>query len=123
MLRQLTALFMLLAFAASSFSKAVIIVDFYTNQDYIAKNLCENRGRPMLHCHGRCQLRKRLAHDANQDKDNPERKAENKQEVLFLSSSAQLTTSPFRICVTQPYRSVSEGSPVDRSLDIFHPPA
>ncbi len=29
---------------ASTFSKAVIVADFYANQDYIAKNLCENRG-------------------------------------------------------------------------------
>jgi hypothetical protein len=123
MLRQLTALFMLLAFAASTFSKAVIVVDFYANQDYIAKNLCENRGNPMLHCCGRCKLHKRLAREADQDKDNPERKAENKQEVLFPVDIAQLTSSPVRVCIVRPYGLIPVATPVDRSPDIFHPPA
>jgi hypothetical protein len=123
MFRQFTALFMLLAFAVSTFSKAVIVVDFYARQDYIAKNLCENRGKPMLHCCGRCQLRKRMAREANQDKDNPERKAENKQEALPLRDIAQFTASPARVCVVRPYRFLSAASAVDRSLDIFRPPA
>jgi hypothetical protein len=123
MLRQCTALFMLLAFAASSFSKAVIVVDFYAHRDYIARNLCENRDKPMLRCCGRCQLHKRLAREADQDKDNPERKAENKQEVLFPGDIAQLTTSPVRTCVLQCYAILPVASAIDRSLDIFHPPA
>ena len=114
---------MLLAFAASTFSKAVIVVDFYANQDYIAKNLCENRDKPMMHCHGRCQLRKRLNRDANQDKENPERKADNKQEILFCNDIAQLTAKPVRSCFFQPYRAIVSAQPIDRSQDIFHPPA
>ena len=123
MIRQLTALFMLLAFTASTFSKAVIVVDFYANQNYIANNLCENRGNPLLHCCGRCQLHKRLNREARQDNDNPERKADHKQEVLFPGDMAQFTTSPVRICAVQPYPSIPAGRPIHRSLDIFHPPA
>src|SRR5579872_6349912 len=83
MLRHCTAILLLLAFAASSFSKAVIVVNFYANQDYIAKNLCENRDKPMMHCCGRCQLRKRLNREADRDKNNAEQRTDNKQEVLY----------------------------------------
>ena len=123
MFRQCTALILLLAFAASTFSKAVIVVDFYANQDYIAKNLCENRDKPMMHCCGRCQLRKRLNREANQDKENPERKAENKQEILFLEDLTRIVTTPVRFCILQPYQSMPVLRPIDRTQDIFHPPA
>jgi hypothetical protein len=123
MLRQCTALLLLLAFLASSFSKAVIVADFYANQDYIAKNLCENKGNTKLHCCGRCMLRKRLAREADQDKDNPERKAENKQEILCLRDMGPFAAAPYRVCVIHPYQCIPVASAVDRSLDIFHPPA
>ena len=87
MLKQCTALFLLLAFMASSFSKAVIIADFYANQDQIARTSCENKGNPLMHCCGRCQLRKRLAREANQDQNNPERRVDNK-EVLFVEEAS-----------------------------------
>lgn len=123
MLRQCTGILLLLAFAASTFSKAVIVVDFYANQDYIAKNLCENRDRPMMHCCGRCQLRKRLNREADQDKNNPERRPENKQEVLFLDETAGMPTAPVLCSITLPYSTFVDGQPVDRAAGIFHPPA
>jgi hypothetical protein len=123
MLRHCTAFLLLLAFAASTFSKAVVVVDFYANQDYIAKNLCENRDKPMLHCCGRCLLRKRLAREANQDKNNPERRSDNKQEVLFHKDQAGLNTTPIRCCSVLGYSTLPAGAPVDRTVDIFHPPA
>jgi hypothetical protein len=123
MLKQCTALVLLLAFAAMTFSKAVIVVNFYVNRDYIAKNLCENRDKPMLHCCGRCQLRKRLAKEDNQDKNNPDRKSENRNEVLFCQDVFQGVNAPFTgIGKSSYYTPVFEG-PVDRPSDFFHPPA
>ena len=122
MVRQCTALFLLLAFLASSFSKAVIVADFYANQESIAKNLCENRGNPNMHCCGRCQLRKRLAKDANGDQNNPERRADNK-ETLFVSDDSIGLSSPFVAGVTLPYGAFNGHDPVDRAAGIDHPPA
>jgi hypothetical protein len=123
MFRWCTAFILLLAFAASSFSKAVIVVDFYANQDYIAKNLCENRDKPMMHCCGRCQLRKRLNREADQDKNNPERRSENKQEVLFLDETADKLATPVVCSVLLPYSPFTDRGPVDQPAEIFHPPA
>ncbi len=93
MLRQCTAILLLLAFAASTFSKAVIVVDFYANQDYITKNLCENRDKPTMHCCGRCQLRKRFNREEDHDKNKPESRSENKKEVLFHDETASMPTA------------------------------
>lgn len=123
MLKQCTALVLLLATIATTFRKAVIVADFYANQDYIAKNLCENRDKPMMHCCGRCQLRKRLNREADQDKNNPEQRLENRQEVLFLDRSTTAAVVPTLSYVDVPYPSYFVGDPVDRASGIFHPPA
>jgi len=122
MLRQCTAFILLLAFMASSFSKAVIVADFYANQDYIAKNLCENRGNPGMHCCGRCLLRKRLNKDANQEQNNPERRVDNK-ETLFVEESLAKLDAPFLSETTLPYGTMIAGAPVDRFAAVDHPPA
>jgi hypothetical protein len=122
MLRQCTALFLLLAFLASSFSKAVIVADFYANQDSIAKNLCENKGNPKMHCCGRCVLRKRLAKDANQEQNNPERRLDNK-DILFVSNNTTGLNVPLLSETTLPYGALVAGLPADRYTIIDHPPA
>jgi hypothetical protein len=108
---------------ASTFNKAVIVVDFYANQDYIARNLCENRGKPLMHCCGRCLLRKRLNREADQDQNNPERRAEIKQEILFLDETAGMPAAPIRFSITLPFSPFLGGQPIDRAAGIFHPPA
>jgi len=123
MLRQCSALVLLVAFVASSFSKAVIVVDFYANRDYIAKTLCENRDKPMMHCCGRCQLRKRLQHNDNQDRNNPERRADNKQEVFFSDDSVSAPMVPELASSSLLFRPFLSASSMDRAVDIFHPPA
>ena len=122
MLRKCTAFFLLLAFAASTFSRAVIVVDFYANQDYIAKTLCENRDKPMAHCCGRCQLRKRLANQDKQDKNSPERETNNR-EVLFFHETSQAIALPVVSCTQLAYRPYASGRPVDQAVGVFHPPA
>lgn len=122
MLKQCSVTLLLLAFIATTFSRAVIVADFYANQDYIAKNLCENRGKPMMHCCGKCQLRKRLAHEDNQDKNNPERRMENRNEVLFVEEQSAFLSAPFRVAGILPYSLLPAETPVDRAAAIFHPP-
>jgi hypothetical protein len=123
MFRNCIALFLLLAFMASSFSKAVIVVDFYANQDYIAKYLCENRDNPIMHCGGTCKLRKRLVHEDNQDKNNPERRSDNKNEVVFLEDHTAGLIAPLLSCSTLSYPIFLGGAPIEQPADIFHPPA
>ena len=122
MVKQCSVFLLLLAFMATTFSRAVIVADFYANQDYIAKNLCENRDKPMMHCCGRCLLRKRLAHQDNQDKSNPERRAENRSEVLFSEEVSVFLAEPIREAHILSYALFSSKAPVDRAAAIFHPP-
>ena len=120
--KQCAAVFLLLALLMQTFSKAVIVVDFYANQETIARTLCENRDKPMMHCCGRCQLRKRLAQEDGKQKGNPERKSETRPQLLFTEWSTDIAlvqVLPPSITYT---RSVSDNNTLDQPSFCFHPP-
>lgn len=49
------------------FSKWLIVIDYTINKEAIAKNLCLNKNKPLLHCNGKCQLAKKIAAEENQN--------------------------------------------------------
>ena len=53
MLRRLLTYALLTSLLLQLFSREVIVMSFTLNRAYIAKNLCENRNRPELHCDGK----------------------------------------------------------------------
>ena len=69
-------------------SKVWIFVSFKINQDYIAKNLCENRAKPILKCNGKCQLMKKLKQaDKEEEKQTPQTIKEKVEELYCLNQS------------------------------------
>ena len=122
MFRQITAIFLLIAFAAQIFSKAVIVLDYYTNTVSYAKN-CENKIKPTLHCNGKCQMMKKLQEEEKKDQQNPERKIDNKNEVA--SSKSFFAKGVFREPITVHSYTVyfNTSFPIGTTADIFHPPA
>jgi hypothetical protein len=66
-----------------TFSRYIVFLGYQLNKEYIAKNLCENRNRPEMKCDGKCYLCKRLKKENKKDQDNPERRAENKLEIVI----------------------------------------
>ena len=74
-------------------SKVWIFVSFKINQDFIAKNLCENRAKPILKCNGKCQLMKKLKQaDKEEEKQTPQTIKE-KLEVLYCHNQANYNVS------------------------------
>ncbi len=59
-------------------SKLVIYLNFKINQEYISKELCENREVPEKNCNGKCYLSKQLQ---KQDKKEKKEKAPIKQRI------------------------------------------
>lgn len=121
--RQLTAFFLLAAFLAQTFSRTFVIADYYTNTAKYAAN-CENKARPKMHCNGKCQMMKKLKQEEKKDQENPERKSENKNEVLLSSKSffASLVIPALQLKPIKKYPGTFNAISTDRSLDIFHPP-
>ncbi len=120
--KQCIGCLLLVSVLLQTFSQAVICVDFYANQDYIAKTLCENRDKPMLHCCGRCQLRKRLHGEAEKDKDSPVRKADGLTATLFREDSAPLSITPPEKILASRALQFSDRAIIDQPSFCFHPP-
>lgn len=113
---------MLLAFAASTFSRVFVVADYYTNTSAYAKD-CINKAKPKLQCNGKCQMMKRLQQEDNKDQQNPDRKMENKGGVDISSKSffSAYLSNPYSIIDTF-YSIHQAGAPVEYSNTIFHPP-
>jgi len=48
----------------------VPLIEYYSNKEYIASVLCENRDKPALACNGKCYLEKQIKRANNQDNHN-----------------------------------------------------
>ena len=60
-MKKLVAIIALIGILLQTFNQVVIVAQYYAQKEYIAKNLCENRDKPMMHCDGKCCLKKKLA--------------------------------------------------------------
>jgi hypothetical protein len=60
MLKQSTVWLLILAVFTANCSRLLVYAGFNLNQNYIASKLCENRGKPWMHCNGKCYLIKKI---------------------------------------------------------------
>ena len=69
------------------------------------------------------RLNCKIEQEEKKDQENPERRAENKTDVLSSRSFYAVVTQPALYIVVTPYRQLhAEGEEKDRSFSIFHPP-
>lgn len=120
MLRQLTAIILLIAFTAHTLQRTVIVLDYYTNTESFAQR-CINKLRPSMNCNGKCLLMKKLKEEEKKDQQAPGSKLENKIDLIAG-----------RLLVIVPTISESEKQHTSNytgnllaghSTSIFHPPA
>ena len=115
---------LILLLITQMFSHWFVVMGFKLNQDYIAKNLCENRYRPRLNCNGNCVLMKKLK---QQEKEQPNVPTVLKTElpaILVSSKSFFPTIDNTTSFVLRSYLPLSNsGKPVDRTFAVFHPPS
>jgi hypothetical protein len=105
-----------------SFSTVGILIHYQLNKEFIAKNLCENRNKPQMHCNGKCHLAKQLKKAEAEESKNHSKRI-NTQEFfsLFSSRSASVILVPdtkgteMVFAYSNHYSSAYTGSP-------FHPP-
>lgn len=119
-MRHFIFILVLTAFTIQTFNKVVIVFNYYTHTAVFAKN-CENKAKPKLHCNGRCQMMKKLKQEENKDRQNPERRNDNKDEVLYFTKNRyDIQLSHIYVVITYP---VFDCPPTkDVSLIPFKPP-
>ena len=79
-------------FLLQSAEKFFIVVNYEMNKADITKKFCENKAKPMMHCNGKCHLKKQLQ---KQDKkeNSPANNIKDKFEVQYFSENK--TKIPF----------------------------
>ncbi|RWX03907.1 hypothetical protein EPI11_02640 [Flavobacterium cerinum] len=107
-------------------AKPVIpVLDYVINYEYIAKELCENKAKPQMHCNGKCHLMKELAKAAENEKPASQKKAQHQEaEVLFCEMVADFSFSTNSAAVFA--KNVTGYSNLYSHLNttaVFHPPA
>jgi hypothetical protein len=106
------------------FSKWFVVLSFKLNQDYIAKNLCENRYRPKLNCKGNCVLMKKLKQEEKNEQNAPATIKVETTSIIVSSKSHFATLESPSVMITTVARFAKDaGKPVDRNAAIFHPPS
>lgn len=104
-----------------SFSKWIIILEFNINRNYIARNLCENRYRPLMHCNGKCLLMKKMAAEDNQQSPAGTIKF-NWEASIFIDTRPEYVGKTFS---TTPNEFIPQAfyCPEDPIVcEVFHPP-
>jgi hypothetical protein len=115
---------LLLLLMTQAFSHWFVVMSFKLNQDYIAKNLCENRYRPKLNCKGNCVLMKKLKQQEKEEQNAPAVLKTELPSIIVSSKSFFLTIdNPASVVLRSYLPRVSSGKPVDRTFSVFHPPA
>lgn len=112
---------MMLAVAATTFNKAVVLLDYQINKKYIASTLCVNRDKPGSCCHGKCFLKKQLQKEDDQGKKGIPLSKDKLDVSLFCESfSASNFNHQISDNIFPDYYSVKEYSNI--SSPVFHPP-
>ncbi len=121
MFKRITAILLLLAFSAQTFSSPFIMLDYYLNTAAFAKN-CINKAKPKLHCKGKCQAMKKMREEEKKEQQNNERGNEYKVQQVLSSRSFFY---PVIITVQSSVKIMANNNsvlPEDTYSAIFHPP-
>lgn len=104
--------------------KWTIIAAFNFNREYISRNVCENRFRPVLKCKGNCLLMKKMKQEEKKEQNSPGAVKTEASFFTFSSRSffATVDVPVFTSNITYT-RIGNSGKPVDRQAAIFHPPS
>lgn len=118
-MKNILSIFLLIVMGFQTFQMGIIETDFFIHRDRIAQELCENKDKPALKCHGNCQLKKEL------EKQTPAKNpAQQSKEIqVFLGSDICLVPSSNGILIQEyPVIPATHLHPV-HPKDFFHPPA
>jgi len=102
-------------------SKTIIASEFALNEKFISETFCENKAKPMMHCNGKCYLKKEM--NADEKRQAPVNSLlKEKFEIQFFK---EIIPADFSVFVTsQPVQSTLFSETITGfDCGIFHPPS
>jgi hypothetical protein len=122
MIRYTAAILLIFAFAIQTFKGGFVIFDYYSNTAAFAKN-CINKAKPKLHCNGKCQMMKKMQEEEKKDQQVPERKFENKIEVLSSKYFTTTVNPGASQIIALTYNNTYTHRALKMPRSFFHPPS
>nr|WP_294901120.1 hypothetical protein [uncultured Pedobacter sp.] len=121
MLKRTIAFFLILSLISAHFTKVFVFAGFELNRNYIAENLCVNKDKPELKCHGKCFLMKKLAEaEKKQQADGRAQQKNLFQEIATINNSRFKFITPLIAEINTPFISNYQ---LIREFPIFQPPS
>ncbi len=123
--KQLTVFSMFFLMLAQAGLKTGVVAYYYLNQDYIAKNWCEQRNQPRSCCAGSCQVNKwlKVADLGSQEQGAPVPDWSKFQDLqLFVESWEPVFLGFFNMPVKSSFPACYPRFPTGSAPAIFHPP-
>lgn len=121
MLQKFLALILMASIGIHTFQQVGIVANYYVNKAAFEKR-CENRLKPLLQCHGKCLLMKKLIAEERKHQKYPELKFDSKIEHYVSPSITELLPSDWVSSVPLLYY-IDTDEVADHISDIFHPPS
>jgi hypothetical protein len=121
-LKYLITILLILVVALQTFSKWIVLLNYKINEDYIAKNLCENQKNPISCCRGKCYLGKQLAKDENQEQSPTKGGQREQAEVLWFLQNTNQVSFYYPVMLKSNYSLFLVGKTQEFSSSSFRPP-
>ena len=121
-MKSIFILFVTLGFLLNIGGKVFVYVDFYLNQEYIAKNLCENKDKPVLKCNGKCHLAKELAKEEKKEKKEDKQMYKDTTLYFFCEIEPLTTVNPVFFEKRAHINAQVLSQCVGYHASVFHPP-
>ncbi len=122
-LKQCSAVVLLVSFMAQVLSSPFIVFDYYVNTAAYEKK-CINKAKPELHCNGKCQMAKELKQQEEREQQHPGNEHSYKSVVsLFASCCFASAPAVALLSTIRVFPVFNDRYTKDVSLPVFHPPA
>ena len=120
-MRRLIPIVLIIAFAFQCLSSFTVLVDFYSNREYIAENICVNRFEAIPICKGQCYLDKQLKKTEKNEKKTSTQKEKEVQNLPLTPIDFSVIEKEFS---TENKVVAQHQTDIQFSLieSVFHPP-
>lgn len=124
--KRIVAIFLCACVLIQCMAHWAVVGLFKLNQDYIAKNLCENRSKPQKKCCGKCYLRKQMKKvngNENGSSKGQTIKIEKNEVFCLMPDNLSVTIKMFPITLSVYNPILKDFLITPFSSSLFHPPS
>ena len=122
-LKKIVAIVAFIGILLQTLSQVVIVAEYYANKDYIAKNLCENRDKPKMHCDGKCCLKKKLAKEGKEQAPTPGNQKNESSVTLFYNDTHFEIAPVLAVSTANHFFNRDDLRTFSFHGSVFHPPS